>query len=82
MEGFIGIATGLLCILSFVIGARVGQKSVKNDEIKLPSINPVKIINEMNESREQKKEQERYKIIAENIDNYDGTSIGQKDVPK
>ena len=82
MEGFIGIATGLLCILSFVIGARVGQKSVKSDEIKLPSINPVKIINEMNESREQKKEQERYKIIAENIDNYDGTSIGQKDVPK
>lgn len=82
MEGFIGIATGLLCIFSFVIGARVGQKSVKSDEIKLPSINPVKIINEMNESREQKKEQERYKIIAENIDNYDGTSIGQKDVPK
>ena len=82
MEGFIGIATGLLCIISFVIGARVGQKSVKSDEIKLPSINPVKIINEMNESREQKKEQERYKIIAENIDNYDGTSIGQKDVPK
>lgn len=82
MEGFIGIATGLLCILSFVIGARVGQKSVKNDEIKLPSINPVRIISEMNESKEQKKMMERNKIIAENIDNYDGTSLGQKDVPK
>lgn len=82
MEGFVEIATGLLCILSFVIGARVGQKSVKNDEIKLPSINPVRIINEMNESKEQKKMMERNKIIAENIDNYDGTSLGQKDVPK
>ena len=71
----------VLNILSFTIGARIGQKIVKGQEVKIiPS--PIQVINELKEEKNQAKEQERNKVIAENIDNYDGTSIGQKDVPK
>lgn len=76
------IVIGLVCITSFAVGARIGQKVVKNEEIKLPTLNPVKIVNEIKESKEQQKELEKLRIIAENIDKYDGTGLGQKDIPK
>lgn len=74
------ITVGILCIFSFTIGAIIGQKTVKKEDIRLP--NPVRMVREIEDSFEQRKERERNRIIAENIDNYDGTSIGQKDVPK
>ena len=82
MEIILIAVTGFLCIASFTVGARVGQKVAQNREIKLPTINPVKTIKEIKETKEQEKELERSRIIAENIDNYDGTSLGQKDIPK
>ena len=48
----------------------------------MPRIEPLNAIREHNENKEQRKEQERLKIIAENIDNYNGTSLGQQDVPR
>ena len=75
------ITVGVLCIVSFTIGAIIGQKVVKKEDIKIVP-NPVRVIEEIRDTREQRKEQEKYKIIAENIDNYDGTGLGQKDVPK
>ena len=41
------IVIGLVCISSFAVGARIGQKVVKNEEIKLPTLNPVKVVNEI-----------------------------------
>lgn len=62
----------------------VGAKIYKQEEINIP--NPIKRITEFNDSRknrkELKKEEEKYKIINENIDNYNGTSMGQKDIPR
>lgn len=69
-------------LLSFIVGARVGQQVVKGQEVQLPKIEPIKTIREYNESKEAKQEQEKYKIIAENIDNYNGTPYGQKDIPR
>lgn len=71
----------LMNITCFVIGARVGQKVVKQEPIKIIP-NPVQAIKEHQEKSEYDKEQEKFKIIAENIDNFDGTGIGQKDIPK
>jgi len=71
----------LLCILSFTIGARIGQKVANKEEIRIMK-NPVTMIQEIKETKEQAKERERNRIIAENIDNYDGSSLGQKDIPK
>lgn len=77
----LAITVGVLCIFSFIVGAIVGQKVSNQEKIKLPSMNPVKVVNDIKDSIEQKKEIERNKIISENIDNYDGTGFGQKDIP-
>ena len=70
----------LLNMCCFLMGARIRQKVDKGQDIRMPR--PIDTIKEFTESLEAKKEQERDRIIAENIDNYDGTSIGQKDIPK
>lgn len=73
---------GIMNSLCFIIGARVGQKVVKQEEIKIPTINPVKVVQDISESRELNREAERNRIIAENIDNYNGTEIGQQNIPR
>lgn len=79
MEILLVLIVGIMNILCFFIGAKVGQKVVKGETIEAP--NPVKAIRSELDSFEQRKEQERYKVINDNIDAYDGTSIGQKDIP-
>lgn len=75
-----GIAIGILCIISFLIGARTAQKILKKEEVIIPT--PSKAIQEIIESKERQKEIEKNKIIAENIDNYDGTGLNQKNLPR
>lgn len=76
------ISIGIMNILCFFIGAKVGQKVIKGEDIKLP--NPIKVIEETKETWEFKKEQEeaneRLQIELENINNYNGTPLGQKDI--
>ena len=76
------ISIGIMNILCFFIGAKVGQKVVKGETIELPKIEPIKAIREHNEKSEILKLQERERIISENIDAYDGTSLGQREIPK
>jgi hypothetical protein len=73
----IAITTGVLCIISFTIGAVIGQKVVRQEPIELP----LPKIETFEERKARKQEIERNKIIAENIDNYDGTSLGQQRLP-
>jgi flagellar assembly factor FliW len=68
--------------LCFFCGYKVGIKTTNKEEINLDGINPVKVINTINQTREEAKEQERMRIIAENIDNYDGTGLNQKNIPR
>lgn len=72
------MVTGTLCIACFFVGAKVGQSVAIGKEIKTP--NPVKAIEKHMIDKEQSKEQEEYRTMMENIDKYDGTGIGQKDV--
>lgn len=71
---------GVLMLFSFLIGARTAQKAHKGEEIKLPSINPI----EMFEKHEEQKmiEQAEYErnLMLENINNYNGTGLGQKEI--
>lgn len=64
-------------ILCFLIGGKVAQMIYKGKEIKVVP-NPVKEIKEAIEENEISKEEQRFRDIADNIDNYNGTSIGQK----
>ena len=83
METIILIAlVGTLCVVCFVVGAKVGQKVAKGEPIELPSVNPIEIIREHNDKREAEKEQDRIEAIMRNIERYDGTSSGQEEVPR
>lgn len=75
MESIIETIINVLCLL---IGVKIGQKTTKGEEITIPT--PTKIITEIKENRERKMEEELNAKILENIDNYNGTSAGQKDL--
>lgn len=72
------LATGCLCIWSFLIGVKVGKGTEK--EIPTPSINPLKAYREWEDKKEAERQQSRIDTIMRNIDNYDGTSYGQEEV--
>ena len=71
---------GVFLCIAFLLGAKVGQKVSSNQEIKLPTLNPAKKVKEMLKDKENKKEEERMETILQNIENYDGTEIGQLEV--
>lgn len=73
---------GCFILVSYTLGLKNGQKLKNNEEIKLPEINPVKVIKNEIENYEEKKKQEINEINMFNIDNYDGTGLGQKDIPR
>lgn len=76
------LVTGTLCIACFYIGAKVGQTASKGEKIEIPTINPMKIIREQQERRAAEEEKNKIDIILKNIDTYDGTALGQQDVPR
>lgn len=73
------ISVGLMNVLCFLIGAKTGQKASKGEDITLPNLNPIEAVREYEETKQQKKEDDNYNTMLENIEAYDGTSIGQKD---
>lgn len=82
MEFLLVAITALACYLCFTTGAKIGQQVQKGEEIKLPEPpNPLEAIREHKEKKKAEAEAERLNTILQNIDNYDGTSRGQKDVP-
>lgn len=80
MEILLTLTVGALCIVCFFIGAKIGQTVAKGETIEAPSLNPIKAIREHQEKREAEREQDRLETIMKNIETYDGTSNGQKDV--
>ena len=73
------ILISILNIVCFFIGALVGQRVFERKPV---IVNPVKEIKEYKEEKENDKELDKMKIIAENIDNYSGSSIGQQAIPR
>lgn len=69
-----------MCIVCFLIGAKVGQTVSKGEDIKLPTMNPIEAYREHEQRKEARAEQERMETIMRNIETYDGTGEGQKDV--
>lgn len=72
---------GITNILCFVIGAKVGQKVTKGEDIKLPNVNPMEAIRAHQNKVEARIEQDRMDTIMRNIEAYDGTGRGQEDIP-
>ena len=65
----------------YSLGLKNGQRISKNKEVIMPNINPVKVVTEEIEKHEEKKKQQAYEIMMSNIDNYDGTGLGQQEIP-
>ena len=74
------LAIGALNIVCFFIGAKIGQKVVKGEEIKAPEISMPTPIRDYRKRKQAEYEQDRLDTIMQNIEAYDGTSVGQKDV--
>lgn len=74
------LVVGTLNAVCFFIGAKVGQKVVKGEPIELPSIDPMKSYREKQDRKQAEREVETFNTILHNVDVYDGTSMGQKDV--
>ncbi len=81
MDVLLLLVTGVVNLLCFLIGAKVGQTVVKGERVEMPSVSPLKAVREKEAKREAQKEQERLNAILRNIEGYDGTSRGQEDIP-
>lgn len=76
------VAVALINVLSFTIGAKIGQKVVKGEKIELPKVNPMEAYREHQEKKALAEELDKIETIMRNIERYDGTEAGQEDVPK
>lgn len=72
---------GVFILVAYSLGLKNGQRLSKNEEVILPNVNPVKVITEEIEKHEERKKQQIEEINSYNIDHYDGTGLGQKDIP-
>lgn len=72
---------GVFILVAYSLGLKNGQRVSKNEEVVVPTVNPIKVITEEKEKYEEKKKQQAYEIMMSNIDNYDGTGVGQKEIP-
>lgn len=76
------VVVGTLNIMCFFIGAKVGQKVVKGEAIKTPTLSPIALYNEHQSRKEAEKELDKLDVIMKNLENYDGTGANQEDVPR
>lgn len=73
------IVTAMLIFLAYKVGLINGQKIINNEKLKIvPDVKGIK--EERKIKREQQDEINKYNTILNNIDVYDGTADGQKDV--
>lgn len=82
MEVLLLMVMGVTNIVCFVIGAKVGQAVSKGEKIETPTVNPLKAYREHEAKKAAQAEQDKVAVIMSNIEAYNGTSDGQKDVPR
>lgn len=75
----------LMCLSNgymFILGAKIGQRVQTGKEIETPKIDPLKPVREHKARKEVEKEEKYIQNILDNIDMYDGTGVGQKDLTR
>ena len=73
---------GAVNILCFMIGAKVGQTVSKGDVVMMPAVNPLEMVRQRQAKQKSEEELDKLDTIMRNIETYDGTPNGQKDVPR
>ncbi len=69
--------SNLICLL---VGVKVGQKAYRGEDIAMKFPNPVENVQTFKVSQEKKREQEAVETMLHNIDVYDGTGLGQREI--
>lgn len=84
MDILLILTVSILNIVCFFIGAKIGQKTAKGENIEAPNLsklNPMTLYREHEERKEAQREKEKLDVILGNIERYDGTGARQEDVP-
>ena len=81
MEVLLLAVMGIANVICFLVGAEVGMSVAKGEKIKLPSVNPVEAVRKHEAKKVADAEQSKIDTIMANIEAYDGTPYGQKDIP-
>lgn len=82
MEVLLVLVAGMTNMACFFLGAKVGQTVSKGETIQAPEIKgPMELYRERREKKEEEAEMDRMEKILQNIEVYDGTDIGQQDIP-
>lgn len=76
----LALVIGTLCTACFLIGATVGFRVQKGETPVEAPKNPVDALTERKDKRQARAEKERIDTILRNIDNYDGSGLGQEEV--
>ncbi len=82
MEAIVSLITGSMCILSFIIGRRAGCGEKAEHKEARPRLSPSEHRRMREEREAARKDAELLSAVLENIDNYDGTPRGQRELPR
>ena len=80
MEILLILVVGALNVACLFVGAKIGQKVTKGEPLEIPPCNPLEAIREAQDKKEADREQKKLDTIMQNLEAYDGTGNGQKDV--
>lgn len=81
MEILLTLTVGALCLICFRAGARLGCGAQKQPHQSLPASHPMQTYKARRLRKEAITAQTKFDAIMENIDTYDGTANGQKQIP-
>lgn len=73
------IVSAILIFFAYYLGLVNGQKIQREEKVSIPNLRERKEEKEM--QKKQNKEMEKLETIMSNIDAFDGTPNGQKDIP-
>lgn len=86
MEVLIILATGFICLLSFYFGTKCSRnEEIISQDTKEKMLHPIEAYKEEEERKEVEKKNKIQRMqdaaVLDNIDNYNGSSLGQKPIP-
>lgn len=74
----LAVLTPILSVFCFINGYNIGARETRKPEIKLET--PMQKIERAKENKKAAEKRSRLNTLLENIENYDGSSKGQKEL--
>lgn len=74
----LAVLTPILSVFCFIKGYNIGARETRKPEIKLET--PMQKIKKAKENKKAAEKRSRLNTLLENIENYDGSSKGQKEL--